>query len=506
MKIVVFFDTNHQRKYFDVVREAMSEDEDVVVEAAGVTAMDNSSDASVAAKRRWHFALPIALRRPAAKLKHHLKKQARFFLEAYRSNTFVYEHVSPVVRKFFKAFHLVRYTIYNFFYRSTARVYLSDRNWRSHIKSRVFSQNPDLLITLEDNAEGLSGLVSDAARARGIPYIILPDFIPNPAEPARYYYNNPNHRGNTLTGRLVRHFAPKWAIRYDGKSILRLPAQEIVVQRLNGHKCIQPWILNAGYAEAIFLESESALKHYEKLGFKKDKLRVIGGAVEDALHAVRLERPQHRHALDVKYGLDPKTPLVICGFPPDQYSAATEGFEFPTYKEMCSNWFRVLDSITDRANVLVVPHPRLDLKLLAPFFSDKIKLADERLDKILPLADLYIASISTTIRWALGLGIPVLNYDSYRYDYGDFTGASGIVEMNSASDFADALEEAFSPGGLSKLKALAEADSANWGKIDGGFRSRLRESLLEIHRSYDGHPTSTHAPGYRLADADTLES
>lgn len=499
MKIVIFFDAIHQRKYFDVVREAMSGDEDVIVEAAGVTAMDSGSEASFAPKRRWRLALTLALRRSAVALKLHVKRKVRLLLMGYRSTGSMGEHIWYVARKFIRAF-------YNFFYRSTVRVYLSDKKWRSHIRSRVFSRNPDLLVTLEDNAEGLSGLASDFARARGIPYVILPDFIPNPAEPARYYYNNPNHRGDTITGRLVRYFNPKWAVRYHGKSILRLPAQEILVKRLNGQKCIQPWILNAGYAEAIFLESKSALRHYEKLGFRKDKLRVIGGAIEDTLYAIRLERSQHRHSLNVKYGLDPANPLVICGFPPDQYSAATDRFEFASYGEMCSNWFRVLDSITDKANVLVVPHPRLDVKLIAAFCNGKIKLADERLENILPLADLYIASISTTIRWALGLGVPVLNYDSYRYDYGDFTGASGIVEMDSASDFLDALKMALSPAGFSKLTALAEADSANWGKIDGGFRSRLRENLLEIYRNYDGNPKSTHEPGYRLPDADSLKN
>jgi hypothetical protein len=506
MKIVVFFDAVHQRKYFDVVREAMSGDEDVIVEAAGVTAINNGSEALFAPQRRWRLPLPLALRRSAVTIKLHAKRNLRVFLEGYRSNAFMGERVWQVARKFIRAFRPAKYAIYNFFYRSTARVYLSDKNWRSNIRSRVFSRRPDLLITLEDNAEGLSGLVSHTARARGIPYVILPDFIPNPAEPACHYYNNPNNRGDTVTGRLVRYFDPKWAIRYDGKSILRLPAQEILVQRLNGQKCVQPWILNAGYAEAIFLESKSALRHYEKLGFRKEKLRVIGGAIEDALYAICLERSKHRHSLNVKYGLDPEATLVICGFPPDQYSAATGRFEFASYGEMCTTWFRVLNLITDKANVLVVPHPRLDVKLIAAFCNGKIKLADERLENILPLADLYIASISTTIRWALALGIPVLNYDSYRYDYGDFTGASGIIEINSASDFADALKKVLSPTGFSKLKALAEADSANWGKIDGGFRSRLRENLLEIYRNYDGNPKSTHEPGYRLPDADALKN
>ena len=506
MKIVVFFDAVHQRKYFDVVRETMGEDEDVIVEAAGVTAMDDSSNGSVAQRKRSYVDLLRPLHQRASTLHFQVGRKAQTFLRKCPFLAFVGRYVWSGARRLLRAIHSIKCIAFNFFHRSIVRVYFSDRKWRSHIKSRVFSRNPDLLIILEDNAQGLSGLVSYIARTRGIPYVILPDFIPNPAEPARYYYNNPNHRGDTIAGRLLRYLEPKWVIQYEGKSILRLPVQEILVQRLNGQKCIQPWILNAGYAEAVFLDSKSALQHYQKLGFRKEKLRVIGGAIEDTLYATHLERLKHRDLLNVKHSLDPEKPLIICGFPPDQYSAATDRFEFASYAEMCSNWFRVLDTVTDRANILVVPHPRLDVNLIASFCSDKIKLVEERLESILPLADLYVASISTTIRWALGLGIPVINYDSYRYHYGDFSEASGIIEMDRASDFADALVKTLSPARLSNLKALAETDSANWGKVDGGFRARLRKNLLEIYRNYEGVAKSTHEPNYRLKDPDTLDN
>ena len=388
------------------------------------------------------------------------------------------------------------------FYRRRSILYtaLSEYRWQRYLDKRLFSLQPDLVVLLEDNAEGLSGLVSHASRKHNIPYVILPDYIPNPAEPARYYFNNPLHSADTRLGRLVRLFAPQWILEYDGKRLLRLPGNAIIVRLMRGQQCPQPWILNAGYTDAILLESKASLKHYEHLGFKPEKLRVIGGAVEDGLHAIHLEKDQRRKALNSKYKLDPAKPLIVCGFPPDQYTAATEGFEFKTYDDLCRNWFAALTAVSDRANVIVVRHPRTKASALSRYATGGVQIATETLESILPVSDLYVACISTTIRWALALAIPVINYDTYRYDYGDFSQAKGSSEVTNLDAFREELERMLQPGELARLSALERENADEWGFVDGRFRTRLRDSLLEIRNTYKGAPSSTHRKGYRLHD------
>ncbi|WP_139112653.1 hypothetical protein [Hoeflea olei] len=374
----------------------------------------------------------------------------------------------------------------------------SEYHWQRNLDKRLFARKPDLIVLLEDNAEGLTGLVSHGARKRRIPYVILPDYIPNPAEPARYYFNNPHHSAATPAGRLIRYLAPQWVLDYDGKELLRLPGSAIVSRWIRGQRCPQPWILNSGYCSAILLESQSSQKHYEDLGFRPEKLKVVGGAIEDQLHAISLEREERRAELMDKYRLDGDKPLIVCGFPPDQYSAATEGFEFNSYDELCRNWFAVLEAVSDRANVLVVRHPRTPEIELRRYAQERVHIASEPLDAILPVSDLYLACISTTIRWALALAIPVINYDTYRYDYGDFSAARGCTEVTGIDAFRKEIETLLEPGEFDRMRSIAEEDAGRWGLMDGKFQDRLRAALIELREPRGRRSKSTHRQGYRL--------
>lgn len=546
MKIVIFLNAAHQRKYVDVLNSAMVGSRDVRVQALDISTDDDpiqsaarkSLPAKLMSFRPFRlvaksigaaFYVPYAgfmklqeqyylhihkylrqtarlsigqlkrysgypeLRKLASGLRRQLTRMkagvSRGFSAAWGNL------LRPGVRFLFR---LLGGTLNHLRGRSILYVLLSEYRWQRHLEDRLFSLQPDLIVLLEDNAEGLTGLVSHAARKRKVPYVILPDFIPNPAEPARYYFNNPLHSADTLPGKLVGLFAPRWILEYDGKRLLRLPANAIAVRLMRGQHCPQPWVLNAGYTEAILLESKASLKHYEQLGFKPDKLRVIGGAVEDGLHAIHLEREQRRKALNEKYKLDPAKPLIVCGFPPDQYTAATGGFEFETYDDLCRNWFAALAEVSDRANVIVVRHPRMKPSALNRYATGGVQIATETLESILPVADLYVACISTTIRWALALAIPVINYDTYRYDYGDFSPAKGCSEVTSLGAFRDEMERLLKPGELDRLSVVASGDADQWGLMDGKFRTRLRDSLLKIRDTYKGLPRSTHKKGYRL--------
>jgi len=556
MNIVIFLNAEHQRKYVDVLNNAMAGSPGVKVQAVEISTDDRSESATktslwerlielkpfrliampfgavfyipyavlmkllelyrIHLHRHWRWMVHSALR-PVRHYDLHLKLRG-IGSRLRRRLSYIKARISPGVAVLKILTRTPRFYLWRFWWpptraflsrrrrdalnylrrRSSVFAVLSEFRWKLYLNDQLFSLRPDLIVLLEDNAEGLTGLVSHIAKKRRIPYVILPNYIPNPAEPARYYFNNPLHSAATLSGRLVRFFAPRWVLEYHGKHLLRLPRYAFFARWIRGQHCPQPWILNAGYTDAIFLESKASLKHYEYLGFKPEKLRVIGGAVEDELYAIHLEKEQQRKTLDERYGLDPAKPLIVCGFPPNQYSAVAEGFEFKTYDELCQAWFSVLAAATDRANVIVVRHPRTKADVLSKYATGSVKIAAESLETILPVADVYIACISTTIRWALALAIPVINYDTYKYDYGDFSSAKACFEVSNIDDFRNKVEEVLRSGELDRLSAIASADADEWGLMDGNFKNRLRDSLLEIRTKYQGFPKSTHPEGYQL--------
>ncbi len=460
MRIAVFLDAPHQKKYVDVVRETLVDMPEATVEGVG-PAMEQShapvfqTIADVGRRNLIQTSAKLVAKRP-----------------------YMFARTALSQSLFFALFLEMR------------------RRW--YVAKSVFAFSPDHIILLEDNAQGLTGVVTQMARERSIPFSVLPDYIPNPAEPAGFYFSDPNHTARTWAGKIVLRFYSQWALQYEGRILLRLPAAQILAKQLKKGIFPQPWILNSGYCEAIYLESQAMKDHYQKLGFAEQKLRVVGGAMEDKLHEISSNRDALRNKLMDRYAFDSQKPLILCAFPPDQYNASTVAYEYRDYRDLCEAWFEELGDVTQSANIVVVRHPRLSAAKLTKYLKPKVILADQPIEELLPLCDLYVACVSTTIRSALALGIPAINYDCYRYAYGDFSRAAAIKEVDNRQRFRAVLQETIAQSTLTSLKALAIKDAAYWGIVDGGFKARLREAILEVNQAYRGKPIATHEATFRL--------
>lgn len=357
--------------------------------------------------------------------------------------------------------------------------------------SLIERTRPHVIVMMEDNAEGLTGAMTFAARRAGVPFVILPDYIPNPVEPATYYRDSKAHQVRTLLDWLVATAYPQWTYTHNGGLMIRLPAPTILAYHLLRCDHPAPWILNSGYANAIALDSNAMWNHYLSLGFHQDKLRIIGTAQDDRLHTRFRDRSVLRAELTQNLGLPIDRPIVLCAFPPDQYASSdTSAFEYPTYADLVAAWFSELAAISGEANVIVRPHPRTAPGLLEQDCPLGVHIVWTPTEDLIPICDLYVASVSTTIRWALGLGLPVLNYDCYRYGYGDFSSAKGVLECIDRNTFSRALRD--TTADTRELAAKASSDRHAWGRVDGKYAERLR-LLLEEAASDGSRPRPTHS-------------
>ena len=100
---------------------------------------------------------------------------------------------------------------------------------------------------------------------------------------------------------------------------------------------------------------------------------------------------------------------------------------------------------------------------------------------IVPLADLFIAFASSTIRWAIACGIPTVNYDVFHYHYGEYSGATGVETVDGSRAFREAVRS-LTPGSprMQALEANARQDRARWSVMDGRGIERIE---LEIQRA-----------------------
>jgi hypothetical protein len=340
---------------------------------------------------------------------------------------------------------------------------------------------PDAVVLFEDNVEDVTRFIGATAARRGIPYVVLPTTIPNPREPASVYRHSRAHAVAGLLAGTVAQRWPEWVFDLDGQKLLRLPVPAILALKSVHVDIPTPWILNSGQARAICVESPAMQAIYRRLGFEDTQLALTGSPVDEVLYSVHRERAQRRGDLLNRLGLDPGRPLVLVAFPPNQYAARSAAFEYASFQELLDGWWRAIAPLAGTANVVVRPHPRLRPEDLKGFKSAGCRVVTEPTEQLVPLADVYVASISATIRWALALGIPVINYDCYRYRYDDYQDAAGMLLVEDQHAFAAALQRIATDADYRQaLGARQAGDRANWGCIDSQFAVRFLALLKAL--------------------------
>ncbi|WP_339034810.1 hypothetical protein WHZ78_23695 [Bradyrhizobium symbiodeficiens] len=340
---------------------------------------------------------------------------------------------------------------------------------------------PDLIVLPEDNVETLSTIFVAKGRRLNIPSMIIPFTIPNPLEPARYYHDNPLYQARGPIARRLVERHPKWRFHHEGRDLLRQPAIKASCQEFLGLSSPAPWVLNRGYAVSIALDSEAQRDLYIKLGFPVEQLKVIGDMNGAMFHRVRSHKQQFAEEICSRYGWPSDRPLILCGFPPDQYQGTdTSRFEFPNYDALVEAWMTSFGLVGNRANILIRPHPRIPLERLSALEGSNVKISLQPTAELIPLCDLYVASISATIRWAIACGVPVINYDTYRYRYADYESAAGVIGVEDAREFRSLMQRFVDDEKFAAdLKERQRSVMDYWGQLDDGAGRRLSALVLD---------------------------
>jgi CDP-glycerol glycerophosphotransferase (TagB/SpsB family) len=130
-------------------------------------------------------------------------------------------------------------------------------------------------------------------------------------------------------------------------------------------------------------------------------------------------------------------------------------------------------------NVLVSLHPRINLELIKSYHCpENIRLIAEPVEVFIPLCDVFISTYSSTIRTAVALGIPVINYDILNFDYELFRDVAGIAYTPDESHYGDVLRDCISEG--KKYKELTDQlRTANLlsSTLDGSSNQRILKAI-----------------------------
>lgn len=335
-----------------------------------------------------------------------------------------------------------------------------------------------------------SGLIVKECHNRGIPVITLTWVFASGDDPANALCNKevyPEYQATSFFNELLVKSFPKYLYTYRGVEIVRFPALKAIWHELLKIGAPLPWVFNSGKSDSIIVDSVAMYHFYEKAGIPSGQLKLTGMPIQDCMAKVLMNKDVNRYKLCEVYGFDCRKPMLFTGLPPDCFSILTGAgepiCEFASYEELTKFWMDSLKQLSDKFNIIVTVHPETsqpERNRLEQLYGIKIINVTMSTAEVIPLCDLYITSVSSTMRWAIACGIPVVDYDVYDFD-NQLGPVPGVACVKNKEDFLATLDMILvNDDYLSKMRKRQGNVSGDFGKLDGMACKRISE-LLENH-------------------------
>jgi hypothetical protein len=359
------------------------------------------------------------------------------------------------------------------------------------IESVARQKSVSLIVLGEENVSNSTALAAKVARDASIPSLIVPWGYPSSGDFVTALSAITLYHGGSPAARKFCDRYPHWRIEHD-PPLLRLPLEDAAAMEFLGMAPPRPWLHNDGFSNALAVESERMKKHYVNEGVPRKKLRETGAWSDDLIAAGLADFTRRRHKLCTELGLDPDRPIVLCALPSDMTASRLGHSEFESYDAILTFWIDSLAALED-VNVVLCAHPSTTVAGLPVHGGQSIRTSSRPTVDLLPLSDLFVACVSSVIRWALACGIPVIDYDVYGFRYENYSSEPLVHRVASREEFTATLKR---EAGRSTVGAHVprpgEHRRGPWGCLDG----RSLDRILGVFDELTGSPTR---PRRRLA-------
>jgi hypothetical protein len=222
------------------------------------------------------------------------------------------------------------------------------------------------------------------------------------------------------------------------------------------------------------VENQAAMDHYRREGLPAEKLVDLGSPYCDVLADTLTAHPDCDAAYRKGAKITPGRTKVLVSLPPSYHATRPDKSEFADYASMC----RAIVDMCRRlpsADCTLSIHPATPADQRAMLADLGVAIADEWLLRLIPRHDVYLTMFSSTIRWAIACGKPVLNYDAYRFELAIYDGVKAVTTRRRLADLETALARLADDEEYRRTAATLAADRPRWGSLDGGNTRRLLE-------------------------------
>ncbi len=323
-----------------------------------------------------------------------------------------------------------------------------------------------------------------AGHIEHIPSVVIPQWMAGSKEWAEFVWDEPDYNAQKWSNRLAGKLYPHWLIEHNGRALIARPANEVLVYEWLGIAPSLPWILHSGFADAIALENEAVRDYCISEGISNEQLVITGSCILDKIAGIGFDLHKKKSELCTALKLPPDLPVILSALPPDSIYMGRPDCEFQNYKDLLEFWCRSL-AFVKGYNIIICLHPSVKPEDMRFIEKWGVKIAKEPTYQLIPLCDLFVASVSATIQWAIACGKPVLNYDVYQYHYTDYNKVSGVITVKTKTDFLNTLHRLTTESELfTEISARQLSDAEQWGRLDGKSGERLIQLFNKVIDKY----------------------
>lgn len=347
---------------------------------------------------------------------------------------------------------------------------------------------PKAVVVAEDGISGNCWII-DAARRAGVPVVDCP-----------YGYGTHHDLENHLASRQqagelllnngayaeeIRRKYPHWIKRGRFEGALLYVPEYIVAWQRAGLRIRDPWVVHGGVSDKLCVESPQMLRHYLAEGLPRQQLELTGTVYCDMMHDALGKSPSALRALHSGQKIEPGTTSILVCWPTSYHADRGALCEFESYVELSQRMFQFLSSL-EKVQVTVSLHPAMPTECRQVILDCPVQVSETNVLELIPQHDMYISEFSSTVRWAIAAGKPVVNYDFYCFDLCDYDEAPGVLQVSTFQAFQDEVRALVR--GEAHYAAIAKRQcevAEEWGVIDGkaaGNIAALIDSLTSKQR------------------------
>lgn len=406
-----------------------------------------------------------------------LLNKIKLFMPAFNDQYLVIEQeaqklINPINQDNFSFEKIIKkYEKYDFCFNTFKALYLIQQKELSLSKKIIHQYKPKLLIVSEDGISANSCLIKAAIHEK-IPVLDVPYGYGSHYDLENALYQRQLNKEELYSaeegiGEAIKKYYPQWVKtgRFAGSLLLNpyfiLSLEELDISIKN------PWTVHGGAASKIAVESKAMLKHYLREGIPQEKLILAGTPYCDYLKTAIDSDSAYQKAFSTSEKIHKnQTSILIC-WPPSYHSERGNLCEFSSYEELTMAVLGQLTKIKSTAITLSI-HPAVQPQFLELIKKTEINISEDYILDELPKHDMYVSCYSSTIRWAIAAGKPVINYDFYKFNLNDYEDAPGVLRVENFNEFQSLAKRLIVDDQYyQQLALLQKKHASTWGMIDG---------------------------------------